>query len=89
MSLNELLLSIALLFSLTVAAHAQEGTCPRYHANRPLSSVVLFDGPPEQRADLMPDVSRGSGDHAYASWDVSYIFESGRVNIQMAKAQAL
>jgi hypothetical protein len=26
----------------------------------------------------MPDVSRGSGDHAYASWDVSYIFDSSR-----------
>jgi len=78
MSLNKLIFSVALVLSPIGTAHAQEAKCPSYHGKHPLTSVVVFDGPPEQRADLMPDVSKGSGDHAYASWDVSYIFDSGR-----------
>lgn len=70
------MLSIALVLAGTT--HAQQAKCPSYQGKNFLSSVVLFDGPPEQRADLMPDVSKGSGDHAYALWDVSYIFASGR-----------
>lgn len=76
MSLNKIILGVAL--ALAGTAHAQEVKCPSYQGKVPLSTVVLFDGPPEQRADLMPDVSKGTGDHAYASWDVSYIFASGR-----------
>lgn len=78
MSLNKLILSVVLLLTLNGPAHAQDPRCPSYQGKSPLSSVALFDGPPEQKADLAPDVSKGTGDHAYASWDVSYIFDSGR-----------
>lgn len=54
-------------------------SCPARNGREPLTTVTLFDGPPEERADLIPDESRGSGDHAYARWDVKYIYEAGRV----------
>jgi hypothetical protein len=75
LSLNRLILVLAVV--LTGTARAEEVACPSYQGKNALSSVVLFDGPPEQKADLMPDVSRGDADHAYASWEVGYIFESG------------
>jgi hypothetical protein len=73
---NEIVVGAALMLAGT--AHGQAVKCPSYQEKTPLSTVVLYDGPPEQRADLMPDVSKGSGDRAYASWDVGYIFGSGR-----------
>jgi hypothetical protein len=76
LSLNRLIVSAVLV--VVSMAHGEEAKCPSYKDKSPLSTVVLFDGPPEQRADLMPDVSKGRGDHAYASWDVSYVFDSGR-----------
>ena len=68
----------ALALGLMAMAHAQEARCPAQKDKAPLSGVVLYDGPPEQKADLMPDISRGSGDHVYASWKVGYIFDKGR-----------
>jgi len=76
LSLNKLIVGIALLLAMRM--QAQVAKCPSYKGKSPLSSVTVFDGPPEQRADLMPDVSRGRGDHIYASWDVGYIFAAGR-----------
>jgi hypothetical protein len=57
---------------------AQELRCPSYEGRKALTTVDLFDGPPEQLADLVPDISKGTGDHAYASWKVGYIFTAGR-----------
>lgn len=74
MSWNKLLLALALLFS--TAAYAQEAKCPSYHEKRPLVSVDVFSGPPEQLADLVPDVGHGTGDHAYALWKVGYLFDN-------------
>ena len=76
MSLSKLILVASL--ALSAVSQAQQARCPAHRGNSPLSSVVVFDGPPAERADLIPDVSKGSGDHAYASWEVSYIFDSGR-----------
>ena len=61
-----------------VAAQGQEARCPSHKDKHPLVSGVVYDGPPEQLADLMPDVTRGKGDHAFASWEVGYVFDSGR-----------
>lgn|ERR1039457_998702 len=72
------ILGVALALELLAMAHAQEARCPAYKEKAPLSGVVLYDGPPEQKADLMPDISKGSGDHVYASWKVGYIFDKGR-----------
>jgi hypothetical protein len=76
MSSNSLVPTLAFVFACTT--FAAEVKCPSYQSNHPLSSIVLFDGPPEEKADLMPDQSTGSGDHANSSWDVRYIFANGR-----------
>ena len=44
----------------------------------PLSGAILYDGPPEEIADLIPDQAKGSGDHATSSWDVAYLYDTGR-----------
>ena len=77
MSWNRLIL-LGLALAAAATAQAQEAKCPRYHGKSPLVSGVVFDGPPEEKADLMPDISRGKGSHAYASWDVGYLFDQGR-----------
>ncbi len=69
---------IGTVLLLAVTAYAQEAKCPSYHANKPLSRVSVFDGPPAENADLAPDVQKGSGDHLYLSWDISYLSGSGR-----------
>ncbi len=71
-------LAFALPLLLCAAASAQDARCSAFHERRPLFNVAVFDGPPEQLAALIPDVSRGTGDHAYASWDVAYLFDDGR-----------
>lgn len=78
MSWNKLFLCAGLVLSLANVAPSQEAKCPSFQGKNRLVTVTVFDGPPEQRADLIPDVSNGSGDHARAVWDVGYIFDSGR-----------
>lgn len=75
---NKPILGVALALELMAMAHAQEARCPSHKDKGALSGVVLYDGPPEQKADLMPDITKGSGDHAYASWKVGHIFDQGR-----------
>jgi hypothetical protein len=72
--------SLILFCGLTLASVAcsSETTCPALQDKHPLSSVILFDGPPEEKADLMPDASTGKGDQAVSTWNVGYIFTSGR-----------
>jgi len=71
---------LALVALLVIAgpAYAEGTSCPAYQGKNPLVSVTLFDGPPSEMASLMPDVSKGSRDHAYSSWSVGYIFDAGR-----------
>jgi hypothetical protein len=71
-------LALASLLVIAGPACAQGASCPAYQEKNRLVTVTLFDGPPSEMASLMPDVSKGSGDHAYASWDVGYIFDAGR-----------
>jgi hypothetical protein len=59
-------------------AHADEAGCPAYHGENPLSAGTVFDGPPEERADLMPDHSKVTKHRAYSTWDVGYIYDAGR-----------
>ena len=76
MSSNSLVPVLAVVFACT--PFAAEIKCPSYQSKHPLFSVVLFDGPPDEKADLKPDQSTGSGDHANSSWDLGYISASGR-----------
>jgi hypothetical protein len=87
LSSNSLLPILAVVFACTT--FAAEIKCPSYRSKHPLFSVVLFDGPPEEKADLMPDRSTGSGDHANSSWDVGYIFGSGRNLFLMCRYSGL
>jgi hypothetical protein len=66
-----LILVLALL--LIAAAHAQEAKCPGFQGKSPLTGVSVFDGPPADKADLVPDVSRGTHELQYASWDIGYL----------------
>ena len=66
------------LIALALTGSAKELKCPSSHDKNALTTVDLFDGPPEQMADLVPDFSKGTSDHVYASWDVGYIFAAGR-----------
>jgi hypothetical protein len=60
------------------SALAGETGCPRIHAGSKLTTVTLFDGPPSEHADLMPDSFRKIGNGSQSGWDVAYIFEAGR-----------
>ena len=61
-----------------VSAYCQEKGCPRVKDGLLLKTADVYDGPPEELAQLKPDVSRGLGGHAYASWDVGYVYDQGR-----------
>lgn len=67
-----------LLSLVAFTACAQELKCPASQGKNVLTSVDLFDGPPAERADLVPDDSRGTTNLMYASWKVGYLFDSGR-----------
>ena len=71
-------LAFASLFLIAGSTHAEEAKCPAHQGINVLASATLFDGPPSEMASLTPDISRGSGDHAYSSWDVRYLFDAGR-----------
>lgn len=76
MLLNKTSILIALMLADT--ALADEVKCPPLQGKSPLSVATVYDGPPEEMADLIPDESKGSGDHANASWEVGYIYDAGR-----------
>ena len=69
-------LIMALVFTSTTLLG--EVRCPSYQSGHPLTMVDLFDGPPEELANLMADVSRGTSAHGYAKWEVEYVFKAHR-----------
>jgi hypothetical protein len=60
------------------SAIAQSFKCPAMQGKNPLAGASVFDGPPSEKADLVPDLTKGSGDHLYSSWDIGYLFGMGR-----------
>lgn len=68
----------AVLLVAAAAAPAQSFKCPAMQGKNPLASVSIFDGPPAEKADLVPDLTKGSGDHLYSSWDIGYLFGINR-----------
>jgi len=60
------------------AAPAQSFKCPALQGKNHLANVSVFDGPPAEKADLVPDLTKGDGDHLYSSWDIGYLFGMGR-----------
>jgi hypothetical protein len=67
-----------MLATAPISVLAGETVCPRIHEDSQLTSVTLFDGPPSEHADLMPDSFRKVGNGTRSGWDVAYIFEAGR-----------
>jgi hypothetical protein len=65
------------MFILCAAAAARAESCPALRDKQPLVSVDLFDGPVEEMADLVPDASTDSKNHAHASWKLGYIYDGG------------
>jgi hypothetical protein len=60
-------------------AAAEQAQCPESNGTARLVSATLYDGPPSEHADLMPDESRKtSGGGVESSWEVGYIFKAGR-----------
>jgi hypothetical protein len=76
MPLNKLVAIVA--FILAGTAQAEEMKCPPLHGKNPLSGVSVYDGPPDEMADLISDKSSGEGDQIRASWEVGYIHDAGR-----------
>jgi hypothetical protein len=71
-------LALCAFVVVTGVVHAQDVRCPPFYGSWPLSNAVVFDGPPDQKADIMPDISRSEAGNDYASWDVGYVYEAGR-----------
>lgn len=76
MSLSKLILLCCTLAAPTMAQMAVK--CPPYQGSRPLASATVFDGPPSEKADLVPDETTGKGDRAVSTWEVGYLFQQGR-----------
>ena len=70
-------LVIVALGLVPVLASAAEFGCP-VHSGRHLISATLFDGPPSEHADLMPDHDRKIKGGGQSEWNVAYIFQAGR-----------
>jgi hypothetical protein len=74
---------------IATAAPAQSFKCPAMQGKNALASISVFDGPPAEKADLAPDLTKGSGDHLYSSWDIGYLFGLGRTPYLICKYAGL
>lgn len=66
--------------TVSMSQRLQDGLgCPNFQKNKALYSVSVFDGPPEQMAELIAD-SAGylPNRNVYGTWGLSYIFKAGR-----------
>lgn len=72
-------------FSRAVGAPAAE-VCPTRHG--PATRFMVFDGPPEELASLVPEVT----DERSGFWPLAYVYEAGRfvtVRCEYGDGQAL
>ena len=76
MFIHERVLCLSLL--LAGVAQAQQVGCPAAQGKSLLTGVTVFDGPPAEMADLVPDVSRGGQANLFQSWEVGYLFDQHR-----------
>ena len=67
-----------LICALPACAVAADLSCPPSSHGSPLKTVTVFDGPPEELADLVPDTYRKTADGGTSMWNVAYIFAQGR-----------
>jgi hypothetical protein len=74
---------------IAASASAQSFKCPSWQGKNTLAAVSVYDGPPAEEADLVPDLTKGSGDHLYSSWDIGYLFGIGRTPYLVCKFAGL
>jgi len=55
-------------------ALAASTACPATNAAAGLSSIMLYDGPPEQKDDLTPDTTSRQGALSLTSWNIASIY---------------
>ena|SRR5579864_5185707 len=66
-------LGLLALFAVLLNCPARASAlCPS--RDQPVRSVSLFDGPPQEHADLVPD----GGGKLSGYWEVGYLYDSGR-----------
>jgi hypothetical protein len=58
---------------------AAETRCPATHAGAPLAGASLFDGPPSEHADLVPDrIRKGDRGVLTSTWNVAAMAGTSR-----------
>ena len=87
MSVYKSVVGAILVFAATTKA--QEFKCPSSQGKSPLFNAAVFDGPPAERADLVPDVSKGKTSYTFASWDVGYLYDMGHTVYLVCKFAGL
>jgi hypothetical protein len=87
MRFQKLILGVILVFA--AAVHAQDFKCPSNQGKSPLFNAAVFDGPPAEKAELAPDVSRGKTSYTFASWDVGYLYGMGHTVYLVCKFTGL
>lgn len=75
---RSLLLSALAALAVAGTAQAAPVSCPARHQGQPINGGQVFDGPPEQMADLRPDGDRRVGRERRATWKVAYVYKAGR-----------
>ena len=72
---------LTILAFVSVNAMAETVRCPVLASGSPLTGASVYDGPPEEMADLVPEsTSRTAGKRAgeRSIWNVGYVFDAGR-----------
>ena len=59
-------------------ALAKTMSCPASYRGQTLAQVDLFDGPPAEMADLVPDRDFATKDGKTSVWNVHYVYEQSR-----------
>ena len=80
-SSSRALLILACLAATTAqgaGTHGVAATCPSQQEGSPLNGATVFDGPPVEKTDLMPDTTRHRGGQVESSWNVRYVYEQKR-----------
>lgn len=71
-------LSALAMFAVAGTAQAAPTACPAQHQGQAMNGGQVFDGPPEEMADLRPDTDRRVGRERRASWNVASVYKAGR-----------
>lgn len=72
------LLPVLALLAVAGVAEAAPTACPASHQGQRFNGGQVFDGPPEEMADLRPDHDRRVDRERRATWAVAYVAKAGR-----------